>query len=626
MPTQGTIVSVSELARARQQFLEAGLPPDERLAPHIRRSWSRCVDLAAAGAAPPEPLQRAALSERRDAAELLLRCAQPELDALAEHVVGRGCVVILSDATGLILEEIGCPGFLPKARRIALEPGVDWSETRRGTNAIGTALAERAPVMVLGAEHLLPENATIGCAAAPILSARGDLAGVLDISGESVQTDVHALGLVRMAAAQVEHRMLLQHHRAGRDEELVHFHWRAGFLGTPREGLLSVAGGRIVGLNRAAAELMQGGWSTWLGQPVEALFGRRWATLRDRPGLLTRHGQPTWAVAVDPPRRAGWRAHPAAAGAQAQVQSAPPAVAEDALAVPLDRARRVFDAGLPVLISGETGSGKDVFARRLHEASRRAGKAMVAVDCAAIPETLIEAELFGYEEGAFTGARRGGSTGRIREAHGGVLFLDEIGDMPLSLQARLLRVLETRRVRPLGSGRDLEVDFALVCATHRDLAALAREGRFRDDLLYRLRGYEVHLPPLRRRGDRRALIEALLRELGAEAQGISLSPQALDRLDRHPWPGNVRELTATLRAALALAEPGTVIEADELPIMDDAGRPPADAAPLSALTQQAVRRALDEAKGNVAAAARALGIHRSTLYRHIERQRWNATV
>ncbi|MFT3821644.1 MAG: sigma-54-dependent Fis family transcriptional regulator [Rubrivivax sp.] len=626
MPTQGT--SVSELARARQQFLETGVPPGAELAPHIRRSWSRCVDVAA-DAPPAEPLPRGALSERRDAAELLLRCAQPELDALAEHVVGHGCVVILSDAAGLILDEIGCPGFLPKARRIALEPGVDWSETRRGTNAIGTALVERAPVMVLGAEHLLPENASIGCAAAPILSARGDLAGVLDISGESVQIDVHALGLVRMAAAQVEHRMLLQRHRAGHDEELVHFHWRAGFLGTPREGLLSVADGRIVGLNRAAAELLQGAWSTWLDRPVEALFGQRWATLRDRPGLLTRHGQPTWAVAVDRPRRTSWRAQPVQpaepsgppAEAQAQPAPPPPASAEDALAAQLGRARRVFDAGLSVLITGETGTGKDVFARRLHEASRRAGKPMVAVDCAAIPETLIEAELFGYEEGAFTGARRGGSPGRIREAHGGVLFLDEIGDMPLPLQARLLRVLETRRVRPLGSGRDVEVDFALVCATHRNLAVLAREGRFRDDLLYRLRGYEVQLPPLRRRDDRRRLIDALLRELGAAAQGIRLSPQAVDRLDRHAWPGNVRELAATLRAALALAEPGAEIQAAELPIADTAEPPPADAAPLSTLTQQAVRRALDDAKGNVAAAARALGIHRSTLYRYIERGR-----
>jgi len=619
------VSSVSELARARQQLLEGALAPDERLAPHIRRSWSRCVGVAA-DVPPAEPLPRGALSARRDAAELLLRCAQPELDALAEHVVGGGCVVILSDASGLILEEIGCPGFLPKARRIALEPGVDWSETRRGTNAIGTALVERAPVMVLGAEHLLPENASIGCAAAPILSARGDLAGVLDISGESVQIDIHALGLVRMAAAQVEHRMLLQHHRAGHDEELVHFHWRAGFLGTPREGLLSVADGRIVGLNRAAAELMPGGWSTWLDQPVEALFGQRWATLRDRPGLLTRHGQPTWAVAVDAPRRTAWRAPPAAprVAAEAATLAPPP----DALAALLARARRVFDAGLSVLISGETGSGKDVFARRLHEGSRRAAKPMVAVNCAAIPETLIEAELFGYEEGAFTGARRGGSSGRIREAHGGVLFLDEIGDMPLSLQARLLRVLETRRVRPLGSGRDQEVDFALVCATHRDLAALAREGGFRDDLLYRLRGYEVHLPPLRERDDRRTLIAMLLRELGAEAQGISLSASALDRLDRHPWPGNVRELAATLRAAVALAEPGAEIQADELPLAARDERPPppssssdAAAAPLSTLTHQAVRRALDEAKGNVAAAARALGIHRSTLYRYIERLR-----
>ncbi len=639
-------INVSELARVRKDFLEAGVLPADLLAPHIQRSWHRCQDRMAS-LPPAEPLRRDLLSERRDAADWLLRCAQPELDALAEHVVGQGCVVILSDAAGLILEEVGCPEFLPKARRIALQPGVDWSELQRGTNAIGTALIERQPVMVLGPEHLMAENSAIGCTAAPIITERGELAGVLDISGEPGRMDGHALGLVRMAAAQIEHRMLVHRHQGGQVEELelVHFHWRPGFLGTPREGLLSVVDGRITGFNRTAAELLPGGWPHWLDVPIEQLFGDRWRALRTAPGLWNGAGARAWAVAVDPPRV---RRRPPAPvvdrvdrpEAVGRLDTRSPATAAavvgeaDPLAAALERARRVFDAGLPVLIAGETGSGKDVFARRLHEASRRAGKPMVAVNCAAIPETLIEAELFGYEEGAFTGARRGGSPGRIRETQGGVLFLDEIGDMPLALQARLLRVLESRRVRPLGGARDIEVDFALVCASHRDLKALAAEGLFREDLLYRLRGYEVQLPPLRDRPDRRPLIEALFAQLGGLAQRITLAPAALDSLVAHAWPGNFRELNATLRAALALAEPDGTVQAADLPPLAAAAPPPrrtADAPPaepaaaatggLAQLTDAAIHQALDAARGNVAAAARALGIHRSTVYRYLDRQR-----
>jgi len=623
--SMSTTEGARELARARQAFLEDGVRPGAFLAPHIRRSWERCQPTLSQALLPIEPLPRDRLGECRDASEWLLRCAQPELDALAEHVVGNGCVVILSDASGLILEEVGSPEFLPKARRVALQPGVVWSELQRGTNAIGTALVERQPVMVLGAEHLLSENSGIGCSAAPIATERGELAGVLDISGESVRMDVHSLGLVRMAAAQVEHRMMTHPQRSGRAEELVHFHVRPGLLGTPREGLLSVVDGRIVGLNRAAAELLPGGWAQWLDVPVETLFGERWRALRRAPGLYALRGGRSWAVAVDTLH--AHRPYPAPSIASA--------ARDDSLEAQLERARRLLDADLAVLITGETGVGKDVFARRLHAASKRAGKPMVAVNCAAIPETLIEAELFGYEDGAFTGARRGGSPGRLREASGGVLFLDEIGDMPLALQPRLLRVLEERRVRPLGSTRDVAVDFALVCASHRDLAALVREGRFREDLMYRLRGYEIRLPPLRERADRRELILTLFRELGGDARGIALSEAALDVLDHHPWPGNVRQLVALLRGVLALAEPGDLVLAEDLPLAaagpaSAATRPvppPAlpngvarEPAPLADMTAQAIEQALQRSGGNIAAAARALGVHRSTLYRQKTRR------
>lgn len=628
----------SVVERARQRFFIEGVDPGASIPAHVSRSWRRCDGLSPLLQLPPvaEPVRQGELSQRREAAAWLRQCAQPELDGLAEHVRGQGCVVILSDARGLILDEVGSPDFLPKAQRIALTPGVDWSESQRGTNAIGTALQERQALMVLGGEHFLAQNGGLGCAAAPIFDARGELVGVLDISGEAVHVDVHALGLVLMAASQVEHRMMSNGERPG---QLVRFHRRPGLLGTPREGLLSVLDGQIVGANRTALSLLDMAWDEALGAPVERLLGARWQRLQSAPGLVINPDGRQLAVCIETPRASGVVsvAAPAARASSAHstdvrrekvIEASP-----DALAPQLSQAVRVAAAGLPILVRGETGSGKEVFVRRLHRASARAAGPFVAVNCAALPESLIEAELFGYEDGAFTGARRRGLPGRLREADGGVLFLDEIGDMPLSLQTRLLRVLEDRVVRPLGGARDVAVDFLLVCATHRDLNALVAQGLFRQDLLYRLQGEVVVIPPLRARPDRRAFIAQLMEECGGAAKGLRWTTAALDALDRQPWPGNVRELLSVLRRAVALAEPGATVDVGDLglsAVADEAevrGAAVASSAArhqaglLAALTEDAIRQALADSGGQVAAAAKRLGLHRSTLYRYLAKRR-----
>ncbi|GAP34980.1 sigma-54-dependent Fis family transcriptional regulator [Piscinibacter sakaiensis] len=637
------------LAHARRRFFAEGRDPGDAIAAHIHRSWTRCRTLALHDGDTP-PLDRAQLGERREQAMRLLECARPELDSLSEHALAHGCAVLLSDASGLILDEIGSVDFLPKAQRLALTPGVDWSEGTRGTNAIGTALMEREPLMVLGAEHALPRNGLLGCAAAPIFNGRGGIAGVLDLSGEASQINVHALGLVRMAARQVEHRLLW----AGARGRLLRFHRRPGLLGSASEGLVVIEEGRVVAANRVALALLGLGWDALLDQPAERWFGRAWAQAPGGRGLLTlpdgcQIAAATERLAAEGARR--WPAAPAVASGQAGSLSNEHRPGEDeaadALAAPLERARRVMDQGLPVLVTGETGSGKEVFARRLHAAGRRRGGPFVAVNCAALPDTLIEAELFGYEEGAYTGARRRGMPGRVREADGGILFLDEIGDMPALLQTRLLRVLEERAVTPLGGGRRIAVDFDLVCATHRDLDAMVADGRFRADLLYRIDGWRVTLPPLRARPDRRALIAGLFAELGGGARDVVLDAAALDRLVAHDWPGNLRQLASVLRTVLALADDGATIGPDELPRLGGApaaapapgaagspasaaaaataeATPPAEPSggrlPLSALQAQAIDQALADCGGRVAEAARRLGLHRSSLYRHLARR------
>ncbi len=290
--------------QARELFFAQGRDPAPWIAPHISRSWqrSRPVDHHVID---PEPMALALLSERREQAMRLLNCAQPELDGLAEHAVGNGCVVILSDASGLILEEVGSADFLPKAERIALQPGVEWSEHNRGTNAIGTALAEREALMVLGGEHYLAQNGALGCAAAPIFTGRGELAGALDISGETVRVNTHALGLVRMAAQQVEHRMML----AEAGGHVLRFHARPALIGTAREGLMVIEGGRIVAANRVALELFSRSWDGLLDLDAEAFLGANWPRMEHRRNLLTLPGGRQIAMVMERLEHAGHSAY-----------------------------------------------------------------------------------------------------------------------------------------------------------------------------------------------------------------------------------------------------------------------------------------------------------------------------
>lgn len=278
----------------------------------------------------------------------------------------------------------------------------------------------------------------------------------------------------------------------------------------------------------------------------------------------------------------------------------------------VNRLRRIGDHNLPVLLHGETGVGKDVFARAIHAASNRARHNYVALNCAAMPESLIDAELFGYEAGAFTGARRDGSKGLIVQADRGTLFLDEIGDMPIGLQTRLLRVLENREVWPLGALKPVAVDIRLISATHRDLGRMAEQGAFRADLYFRLRGIEVRLPALRERADRADVIRQIARE---EAPNCRLSDEAWSQLAAYPFPGNMRQLRHVLRLAGCTAEDGVITDAD-LDLPPFGGR--AAEADLAAAERGTIIGALRAHGGRVAEAARALKLSRATLYRKIK--------
>ncbi|HEX9022469.1 MAG TPA: sigma 54-interacting transcriptional regulator, partial [Geobacteraceae bacterium] len=342
-------------------------------------------------------------------------------------------------------------------------------------------------------------------------------------------------------------------------------------------------------------------------------------------------GTATRTVAAEP--RSSRSAHPTAERNPGHVTMDSLELGDGAMRRAIDKACKVLGHDIPLMIEGESGTGKELFARAVHCSGPRRNGPFVALNCAAITEGLIEAELFGYSEGAFTGARRKGASGKIRQADGGTLFLDEIGDMPLPLQARLLRVLQERTVSPLGGSETYPVDIAVVCATNRKLRAEIAAGRFREDLYYRLNGLPISLPRLRDREDRLSLAHAMVAELSGPGRVVSIGADVLRIIESHPWPGNVRQLHGVLRTAVALLGGDTEIAVEHLPedFLEQYGESSsepggaegdgsdaisfADQTNLDRLQTMAIQNAIRECGGNLSAAARALGVSRTTLYR-----------
>ena len=606
-----------DVAQARRTFFDFGGAPVGQVPNAILQSWRRCrsLGLAADRRPPIEPVDALRLRDMRERHEQLWRLARAEVEMLASDAASTGSIVILTDADGWILDAEGSAGFLDKAGRVALMPGACWHESQVGTNAIGTAIAEGRAVEVRGGEHYAAAHRILNCSASPIFDPYGQVVGVMDISGDASVAQVHALGLAQLAVANIEHRYFDD---GLPDCELLRVHRNRALLGSAREGLLAFRNGRLVAANRAGLDLFGLDRGELGRTSYESLFSDALSKLRDDGVLLDRHGRALFGH-VDAPTRARRARMPAAITVSAASDADAP-IFDAVQDAELARAQRVLDAGIPVLVQGETGCGKDVFARELHRRSARAGKPFVAVNCAALPEGLIEAELFGYESGAFTGARKQGSHGLLRQADGGVLFLDEIGDMPLALQPRLLRVLQERELSPLGGGKPVKLDFALVCATHRQLEDAIGEGRFRADLYYRISHHMVRLPALRERENRGALVETLWRRIGGDRR---LSTEALDALAGYDWPGNTRQLVACLRTLAALSDAGSTLGVDALPayLQQPRVRPVASLAaqdvPLGTLEETAMRAAVEACGGNIARAARKLGISRSTLYRRL---------
>lgn len=625
----------------------------------IAGSWRRCaidysIDPGRQHYA-PTVIDATMLAERRSQYADLLQIASAEIDWLYEYIAESGYALVLTDANGIVLYEKTDTALTDVFRAAGLMAGADWSERREGTNGIGTCIAENRPVIVHREEHFRSCHIGLSCSGAPIRDPSGALVAVLDASTLNARGTraslAHTMALVSMSAHLIEKCLFLQHFQR---DVVFRFHSRPEFVNLQHSGAIALArDATIIAVDETALWLLR-------EKDRAALIGRRIDEIFDisaeelvSPARCTQTAlRPVRDILFG--RQFFLSLDHDTSGTQSSVtpslpqssqrilQFEPPTCRKTSLTLEelagedpqmlrnIRSAQRIARSRVPVMIQGPTGAGKEMFARALHAASDRATMPFVALNCAAIPEALIESELFGYVSGAFTGARKGGLKGKILQSSGGTLFLDEIGDMQLALQTRLLRVLEEQEVMPLGAEATLKVDLRVICASHQNLRAMIERGEFRDDLYYRLNGITLELPPLAQRADKERLIREFLASESSDGQAAAIEMDAFQQLLNYAWPGNVRELRNVIRTALAICD-GGVIRLEDLPsevrrcaaCESQATESPNSMPALHGRSEAGEREQLEqcirECMGNMSRVAEQLGMSRNTLYRHCKR-------
>lgn len=633
---------------------------DRAVDPSIAQSWRRSLEtyqLDPGRTGQPRILTRNMLREHQEPMEPLLQIAKASMLRLHEQLRDLGYVLLLTDPSGVATEFIGNPVLDRELRQAGLYLGSCWSEIQEGTCAIGTSIVEKRPITVHKSEHFRARNVSQTCTAAPIFDPSGDLLGTLDVSAlyspDDKKSQHLVLQLVTHTARMIENIYFLRQFKNHlclifsphqelldvRAEDILALNEQGIIVGANRDALAELAGGDLLQvINRNVSDIFDVQFeelvkasSSWSGfvLPLRVLKNsqRYFAYLRspESERIRPRASRPAATTPALPKSRGARRALDLDA-----VAGSDPEMLRN-----VRIAKRVMNNDVAIMLQGETGTGKEVFARAIHDAGNRGAAPFVAINCAAIPETLIESELFGYKEGAFTGARSKGMRGKILQSSGGTLFLDEIGDMPLQLQSRLLRVLAEKEITPLGCESPLRVDLRVICATHRNLLELVEKGEFRADLYFRLNGVKLLVPSLRSRQDREMVIRSMLEgeaiDLGRPE--ASISDEAFALLERYHWPGNFRQLRNVLRSALSLNESG-VVSTEDIPyevaeavyqkygVVTRAPSPDSDLQNLGELAlsaREALVIALRRHKWNVTETARDLGTCRATIYRKMKK-------
>jgi sigma-54 dependent transcriptional regulator, acetoin dehydrogenase operon transcriptional activator AcoR len=632
---------------AWERFLADGTGPAHLPRP-VAASWERSRSRGISAALTEAPLaEEAEIFRRRSMNAALLNTARPALERSRLFLAEASSMMILSDAAGFIIETAGDPRVVDHGRRNHLETGGLWDESAIGTNAIGTALIEGRPTEIRGAAHFCEDVQRWTCAATPVHHPLdGELLGVVDISGPVARFNPQSLALAvaigqEIEAAlhrvvKIEHELLLRRFVSKRSLWL-----NEEILVVDRRGLLVHVAETAKRGTDAAPDQLTGELRRLIGNAEHDLWADNCRRRFPNASLeIVESDGTALGCLIVMHRRRGRQSATAPSREPVEPEIGFDRILGNSVAMreARDRAQRLAANSLPILIEGETGVGKELFARAIKSASPVAGGPFVPLNCGGMPRDLIASELFGYTRGAFTGADENGRPGKIEQAEGGVLCLDEIGEMPFDLQSYLLRVLEDGVVYRIGDHVGRRASIRILSMTNRDLSAEVKAGRFRRDLFYRIAAARIRIPPLRERGEDVVTLAQGFAEAAAVRQDRpvpAFTPEVLERLRHYSWPGNVRELRNVVDAAIALTD-SDVIGLRDLPpeLLEDASLEdalvPLDASRVSrgiGLPGAAVRPAnlketeraailaqVDACGGNLTEAARRLRIARSTLY------------
>lgn len=614
----------------------------------IQSSWQRCRDAGLKHSSTPiieletEKVFKGTLEESAGLIETTQQKVLPFYDSLLSN---SNCLITLANTKGQVLNTWGEKRFFSKHQPQVFQRGVTWQESLIGTNAIGTALETGSIVQVYHDEHYLTSNRFMAGSAAPIFDAERKMMGVLSISSDAYMPTSHTLGMVKLMSQAIENQLVASRFQS--EYYLFWFNTSAENIDSQWSSLLVFnEDGVIVSANRRAEVVL--GHDLAL-QKIDQLFDVQLEQLLSHPPytpvVVTSWSRFDYHAIIIPPKIPKGRLldfrynSPRSTEVRKQNQALDLNtlnMGDERLDKAIKQASRILNTDIPILIRGETGVGKEVFVKALHEHSERRHVAMIAVNCAAIPSELVESELFGYEKGAFTGAHTKGYIGLIRKADKGTLFLDELGEMPLRVQARLLRVLQERKVTPLGSTTSYPVDFKLISATNRDLKSDVEQGSFRQDLYYRVTGLNITLPALRERTDKDALVRFLLGQYSLSDSNAGMSMEVLSLFRTHPWPGNIRQMVSVIQIASAMAG-DQPIKVEHLPddFMADLTEQRRNGdVPLVSQSRIEMEEKLHDGRDensewlaiyeqngrNVSATAKELNISRNTLYKRLREQ------
>lgn len=610
----------------------------------IAESWQRCrkVGLKQSEGYPSVVVTGKDLERLLEDNVELIDAARPLMQSLYELVSSSGFVVVLLNAAGYIIEVIGGMNDAQSTWTRYYACGVKWTEDLVGTSALSLALMGHGPIQVAGKEHYCQAYEGWTCSAAPLTDDQGNLMGVLSVTGSCEDVHSHTLGMVVSAAAAISNTVKVR--RAQKQlEDTANLH--ATVLNSVSDGLLMINGqGIVTFINPTGAKILNVKVTEAIGRHIQELVDFKPVVLRvletgqgytDKEFFIeTKRGVLHFIKTAIPLRDKDGRLEGVVdifreikqvrklvnrmVGATAMF-TFDDIVGESACMVEIKRLAKIAANSMAtVLIQGESGTGKEMVAQAIHKASARSEGPFVAINCGALPRDLVESELFGYEDGAFTGARQGGRPGKFELAHGGTIFLDEIGEMSLDVQVKILRVLQDKRILRVGGTRYMDVDVRVIAATNRDLLHAVGEGSFRQDLYYRLNVLPILVPPLRERRDDVERLAVYFMEKTCEQLGVPvkrLSPGALAVLRRQDWPGNARELENIIERAAHLCE-GPEITEQHLPmnLAVQQGSLRQENRSLRDIERVAIEETLLKTQWNVSRSARLLGVGRNTLY------------